>query len=190
MFFERFENMNSFYTNKVIAKIGFKSIGKNVMISRKASFYDVNKITIGNNVRIDDFCILSGRITIKNYVHISAYNALYGKFGIEIGNFSGISPRCTILSATDDFSGNHMIGPLISENLTSIDGGLIKILDFVQIGTNSIIMPKTIIGQGSVIGAFSFVNKSIQPWKICYGIPVKEIKNRSKTVLKLSKKVK
>lgn len=181
--------MNSYYTKKEASRLGFKSIGENVLISKKASFYDIKNISIGSNVRIDDFCILSGKISIKNYVHISAYNALFGKFGIEIGNFAGISPRCTILSASDDFSGNHMIGPMLPEYLTSIKGGLIKISDYVQIGANCIVMPNMKIGKGSVVGAFSFVNKSIKPWKIYYGIPAKEIKERSKTILKLSQKV-
>lgn len=35
-------------------------------------------MTIGSNVRIDDFCILSGRLEFGSYVHIAAYSALYG----------------------------------------------------------------------------------------------------------------
>lgn len=178
--------MNSFYSRTELLNLGFKSIGKKVLVSKKTSFYNPEKIIIGNNVRIDDFCILSGKITIKNHVHISAYNALYGKYGIEIGNFAGISPRSTLLSASDDFSGKHMIGPLVPKKFTSLNGGLIVLSDYVQVGANCIIMPKVLIGEGSVIGAFSFVNKSMNPWKICYGIPAKEIKQRSKKLLSLS----
>lgn len=54
----------SFYTHDELAEIGFKSCGKNVLISRKASIYSPAKIEIGDNVRIDDFCILSGVIFI------------------------------------------------------------------------------------------------------------------------------
>ena len=38
--------------------IGFKSVGKNVLISDKASIYGAGNISIGNNVRIDDFVVL------------------------------------------------------------------------------------------------------------------------------------
>ena len=54
--------MNSFYTENELKQIGFKRIGENVLISRKASIYQPELIEIGNNVRIDDFCILSGNI--------------------------------------------------------------------------------------------------------------------------------
>ena len=181
--------MASFYTKIELKKIGLKSYGKKVLISKKTSIYDAQNITIGNNVRIDDFCILSGKIKIKNNVHISAFCALYGKFGIEIGNFSGISPRCTIFSASDDFSGNFMVGPMVPFEFTNISSGKVKILDYVQIGTNCVIMPCITIGEGSAIGAFSFVTKNIEPWKIYFGIPAKEIKKRSKELLNFVKKI-
>lgn len=70
--------MNSFYSQEELKKIGFLSVGKNVLISKKASIYNPGVISVGNNVRIDDFCILSGKVTIGSYSHIAAYTALYG----------------------------------------------------------------------------------------------------------------
>ena len=80
---------SSFYSEEELLKIGFKSIGKGCLISRKTSFYGVDKISIGNNVRIDDFCILSGNITLGNNIHISAYVALYGAEGIVFEDYTG-----------------------------------------------------------------------------------------------------
>ena len=37
-----------------IKNIGFKTVGKNVLISDRASFYGAENIAIGDNVRIDD----------------------------------------------------------------------------------------------------------------------------------------
>ena len=93
---------SSFYSDEELLSMGFKSIGKGCMISRKASFYGVGRMSIGNNVRIDDFCILSGSITLANNIHISAYVALYGAEGIEFEDYTGISARSTIYSAMDD----------------------------------------------------------------------------------------
>ena len=90
---------SSFYSDEELLSMGFKSIGKGCMISRKASFYGVGRMSIGNNVRIDDFCILSGSITLANNIHISAYVALYGAEGIEFEDYTGISARSTIYSA-------------------------------------------------------------------------------------------
>ncbi|TSB44528.1 acyltransferase, partial [Alkalicoccobacillus porphyridii] len=42
-----------------LKEMGFKSVGENVKISDKASFYGCDNISIGNNVRIDDFCVFS-----------------------------------------------------------------------------------------------------------------------------------
>lgn len=71
----------SFYSTDELRKLGFYSVGSNVRISRKASFYGIERISIGSNVRIDDFCVLSaglGGITIGNYIHIAVYSSLIG----------------------------------------------------------------------------------------------------------------
>ena len=68
--------MNSFYSQEELQSMGFKELGANVLVSRKASIYGAEKISLGNNVRVDDFSILSGRIEIGNHVHIAAYVAL------------------------------------------------------------------------------------------------------------------
>ena len=64
--------MTSFYSEEELKSLGLKHYGKNVLISRKCSIYSAESISIGNHVRIDDFCILSGEITIGDYCHISA----------------------------------------------------------------------------------------------------------------------
>lgn len=176
-------NKNSFLSTKEIEKIGFKSFGKNVLISRYASIYSADEITIGNNVRIDDYCILSGKIELGSYIHISAYTALYGKFGIKLDDYSGLSPRVTIFSATDDFSGNFLIGPMIQENLTNVTGGQVLINKYCQVGAGSIILPNIKIGEGTAIGTMSLVNHDIEEWAIYVGIPAVFLKNRSKKLL-------
>lgn len=182
--------MDSFYSETELKSMGFKQIGDNVKISKKASIYTPEDITIGSNVRIDDFTILSGKIDIGNYVHISAYTALYGKYGIKIGNYCGCSPRSIIFSATDDFSGEYMISPMVPKEYTNIIGGTVILEDFVQLGANTIVMPKSVIHKGSVTGAFSFVNKDLEEWGIYAGIPAKRIKERSKNLLQKGEMIK
>ena len=181
--------MSSFYTEEELKKIGFKSLGKEVYISKKVSIYGAESISIGNHVRIDDFCILSGNIEIGNYVHIGAYVALYGKKGIKINDFCGCSARCTIYSATDDFSGEYMVSPMVPEELTNVTGGIVTLEKFVQLGANTVVMPNLTIGEGTSVGAMSFVNKSLDKWGIYVGIPCRKIKDRKKDIISLSKKV-
>jgi len=176
---------NSFYSKDELAKLGFKTIGSNILISRFARFYGTEKMEIGNHVRIDDFCILSGNIKLGNHVHISAYSALYGKFGIEMQNYSGLSPRCTVFSASDDFSGDFYIGPMIDQRFTNVKGGKVKIGKYSQIGCNCVVLQGVTIFDGVAVGAMSLIIKDLPAWKIYKGIPAKYLKERSKRLLEL-----
>lgn len=176
---------NSFYSPKELKKLGFKNYGENVLVSRKASLYSPIRIELGNNVRIDDFCILSGTIKIGSFVHISAYSALYGKFGIEMEDYTGLSPRCTVFSATDDFSGSYLIGPMVDKKFTNVTGGRVLIKKYSQIGANCVILPKVIVNEGVATGAMCLINKDLEEWNIYAGVPAKFIKKRSKELLNL-----
>ena len=177
-------SQTSFYSEEELSRIGFKSIGKGCKISKKACFYGINSITIGNNVRIDDFSIISGHVTLGNNIHISAYVALYGAKGIVMEDYTGISARTTIYSAMDDFSGEYLVGPIHPEESTNVKGGEVIIKAYSQIGAHVLIFPKLIIGEGCMIGACSMVRKSTDPWGIYFGIPVKRVKERKKAMLK------
>ena len=174
----------SFLTEEELKGIGLRSYGECVKISRFAHIYSPQNISIGNNVRIDDFCVLSGNIIIGSNIHISAYVALYGAMGIELCDYSGISPKSVIYSAMDDFSGEYLIGPIHSEGTTNVIGGYVKVEKYVQIGSNTIVFPNLTIGEGSVIGACSLVRKSVGSWGVYCGIPVKKIKDRSRKLLR------
>ena len=172
-----------FLSREQLSEIGLKSFGDNVLISDKASFYSPGEITIGSNVRIDDFCIFSGNITLGNYIHISAYCALYGKFGIVMEDFTGLSPRCSLFSASDDFGGDYLISPMAPMEFTHVTGGTIYLRRFSQVGGGSIIFPDVTIAEGVAVGAMSLVKSNLEEWGIYAGIPAKKVKTRSKGLL-------
>lgn len=178
------ETKSSFYSEEELKEIGFKSYGSNLKISRFARFYTPQNISIGDNVRIDDFCILSGNISIGSHIHISAYVALYGAMGIVVEDYSGISPKSVVYSAMDDFSGDYLIGPIHPNHSTNVTGGRVFIRKYVQIGGNSTVFPDIEIGEGAVVGACSLVNHNLEPWSIYYGIPAVKHKERNKGLLK------
>ena len=97
----------SFFNTEELKEMGFKGLGNNVVISKKASIYSPQNITIGNNVRIDDFCIISSsnKCKIGNYVHIGCYSSIIGRGEIIIEDFCGISGRVSIYSSNDDYTG-------------------------------------------------------------------------------------
>lgn len=186
--------MNSFYSVEELTQMGFKSLGGNgfhdetldICVSRKASIYSPEKISLGNHVRIDDFCILSGDIEIGNYVHIAAYCALFGgDKGIEMKDFSGLSSRCVIYAVSDDYSGENLTNPTVPQKYTGVTGEKVVLEKHVIVGTGCSIMPGVVIHEGSAVGSMSLVNKSIDGWGIYVGIPCKKVKDRSKEVLQL-----
>lgn len=181
---------SNFYSKEELNKLSFCSFGEDVLISRKASIYGAEHISLGSHVRIDDFCILSaGRIEIGNYVHIGAYTGLYGAGGIKIGNFCGVSMHSLLLSATDDFSGQHMISPLVPEEYTSVKKALIELKDYVQLGAQTVVLPGVTAQEGAVTGACSLVLSDLPGWTINIGIPVRVLKKRYRCPKSLSENI-
>ena len=127
--------------------------------------------------------MFSGNITLGNYIHISAYTALYGKYGIEIDDYSGLSSRVTLLSGSDDFSGQYGVGAMLPEEIRNVITGKIILGKYVQIGLGTLVMPEITIGDGSAVGAMSLVNNSIPSWKIAVGVPAKIVKDRDKGLI-------
>ena len=167
--------MNSYYKENDLKLIGLAGYGSNVLISHKTSFYSPEKITIGDNVRIDDFCILSGKITLGSNVHIAAYCQLVGTYGITISNFSGLSSHVTIYSASDDYDGVLLTNPMNNPNPP---GGPVFLGEYVIIGSHTVILPNVTINDGVAVGALSLVNKDIPAWKIAQGMPIRIFKDR------------
>lgn len=168
-----------------VAEMGFSSVGENVLISDRASFYNCRNIRIGNNVRIDDFCILSAGakgINIGDYVHIASYCSLIGSALIELKEFSGLSSRVSIYSSSDDYSGTYMTNPTVPDELTNVAHADVTIGKHVIVGSGSVVLPGVILEEGVAIGALSLVSKSCQAFGIYSGVPAKRIKERKKNI--------
>lgn len=175
---------NSFYSQEELLSIGFKRIGDSCLISRNACFYGVNNIEIGNHVRIDDFCILSGSIILHDYIHISAYASLFsGKSKIEIGDFCAVSSRTAIYAESDDYSGETMVNPMIPEKFKNLQRGEVILKKHVIIGSGSTVLPDLVIGEGVAVGAMSLINRDLEEWTIYAGIPCRRIRERSRELL-------
>lgn len=182
----------SIYTEEELQSIGFKFIGNNVRISKKASFYGIDKIEIGNNVRIDDFCVLSageGGINIGNYIHIAVYSSLIGAGRIILKDFCNISSRVSIYSSNDDYSGEYMTNPMVPEEFTNVCHKDVMIDKHVIVGSGSVILPGVVLSEGVAIGAISLVNKSCPEFTIWAGAPIKYIKDRKKDLLFIEQKL-
>lgn len=182
--------MTSFYSDSELKEIGFKSIGENVLISRKTSLYGVSRISIGSNVRIDDFCVISagsGGIEIGNYVHIAVYVSLQGDGKITMEDFSGISSRTAIYSSNDDYFGNYMSNPTVPKKFTNVKSAPVTICKHALVGSGSVVLPGVTLNVGCAIGALSLVTRDCEEFKIYAGNPLKKLFPRSRNLLEHEK---
>lgn len=166
--------------------MGFAALGVNVIISDKASLYNCKGISIGNNVRIDDFCVLSagsGGIKIGNYVHIAAYSSLVGSGAIILSDYCGLSSRVSIYSSSDDYSGAAMTNPVVPLKYTNVRHADVILKKHVIVGSGSVILPGVLLEEGVAIGAISLVNKSCDAFCIYSGNPIRKISERKKDLI-------
>ena len=184
-------NATSFYSYEELQGLGLKKFGQDVCISRKASLYGCEYIELGNHVRIDDFCVLSGSICIGDYVHVAVATLLFGgQSGIIISDYCNISSRTAVYALSDDYSGKTMTNPLIPNKYKNVVDKEVVLHKHVIIGTGSTILPGCIIGEGTAVGAMSLINQDTIPWNIYAGIPAHILKPRDKNLLDLEKKFK
>jgi galactoside O-acetyltransferase len=180
--------MDSFYTEEELKTLGLKHYGKNVKISRKAMIYNTDQIEIGNHVRIDDFCILSGRIQFGDYIHIGVFTQLSGSTGgMYLHDFSGVSYNSTILANSDDYSGEFLTNPMVPMKYRKIAPAPVVFEKHALVATRCAVMPGITLGEGCAVGAMSLVLKDVDPWSIYVGIPAKWIKERKRDLIRLEK---
>jgi acetyltransferase-like isoleucine patch superfamily enzyme len=180
---------SDFYTDEELRKANFKYLGKNVKVKRNASLYFTENMILDDWARIDDFTVIvasSQEVRIGKYVHIPSLCYIAGSHGFEMDDFSGLSPAVYIFTGSDDYTNGKLTNSVVaglSQNLTGGPHGKVVLEKHVLIGSNTVILPKVTIGIGSSVGANSLVTKSLEPWGVYAGSPVKFLKERSKTIL-------
>lgn len=177
-------------SREAVETLGFASVGESAQISDRASFYGVSRIALGNNIRIDDFCVLSagiGGISVGNHVHIAVYSSLIGCGKITLSNFCNISSRVAIYSSSDDYSGATMTNPTVPSEYTGVTHADVFLGKHVIVGSGSVILPGVTLEEGVAVGALSLVNRNCKAFGIYAGNPARRIKERKRDLLDLEK---
>lgn len=101
------------------------------------------------------------KLELGDRTDIGAFTYINAKNGVVLEDFVQVGSHCSIYS------------------VSTIDNkeGRVVLKKNCKIGSHSVIMPGVTIGENSVIGAFSFVNKDIPENMLAYGVPAKAIKN-------------
>jgi dTDP-4-amino-4,6-dideoxy-D-glucose acyltransferase len=174
-----------------LEEMGFLSLGTDLRISDRATFYGCAKIALGSNVRIDDFCVLSagqGGIAIGNHVHVAVYSALIGAGRITLSDFCNISSRVSIFSSSDDYSGATMTNPTVSDKYKNVLHSDVTLGKHVIVGSGSVILPGTTLEEGVAVGALSLVKSSCTAFGIYAGNPARRVRERKRELLGLEGK--
>lgn len=176
----------AFLSHEELMSIGFKRLGDGVKVSDKAAIYNPEQIEIGDNSRIDDFCVISGNVIIGRNVHIAVFcNVAGGEKGVTFEDFSGLAYGCHVFSQSDDYSGKTLTNPTIPAKYKNEYKAAVLLKRHVIIGTCSIVLPGVVVEEGCSVGAMSMVTKSTEPWSIYFGIPAKRLKARKQDLLEL-----
>ena len=103
-------------------------------------------------------------LQLGKYVDIGAFTYINAKNGVIIEDFVQIGSHCSIYS------------------VSTIDGkeGKVILRRNCRIGSHSVIMPGVTVGENSIVGAFSFVNRDIPANVVAFGIPARVIRKLTK----------
>jgi len=177
-----------FLSHNQLTSMGFKYLGKNVRISDRAAIYNADQIEIDDNSRIDDLCVLSGKVKIGRNVHIAVFcNIAGGSEGVTIEDFAGLAYGCQVFSQSDDYSGGTLTNPTVPAMYKRETKKAVTVGRHCIVGASSLVFPGVTLGEGSCVGAMSMVTKSTEEWTVYFGIPAKRLKNRKKDLLVLEK---
>lgn len=167
-------------------------VGSQVNIHPTVQLFNPRQIFIGDNVRIDCFCVISAGekgVHIGNHVHLAAGVYIFGSGGkVALEDFSGLSSRVSVYTGTDDFSEGFLTGPTVPDAYRKVRQGDVTIRKHVIVGSGTVIMPDVEVGLAAAVGALSFIRKNVQDFDIVAGNPPRVIGRRNPQILDLEKK--
>ncbi|MDD2299277.1 MAG: hypothetical protein PHU69_06495 [Fermentimonas sp.] len=157
-----------------------KKCGNNVIIGKTVRIRYPELVEIGDNVIIDDFTYISTELRLHSYVHISAGCKLIGgKLSmIEMYDFATLSPNVVLVAGSDDYR-SGMAGPFVSmEYKAQAEIGSIFINKHCIVGAGSVVLPNSILEEGSAVGALSLVKGILERYTLYAGVPARIIGQR------------
>ncbi len=125
-------------------------------------------LKFGKGANIYHNSYVYGDVKVGENTWIGPFTLIDGTGGLEIGN-------CCCISAGVHIYTHDTVNRFVSGGKEPTNYASVKIEDCCYIGPQSVIRAGISIGKHSIIGACSFVNKSIPPNSIAVGIPAKVI---------------
>jgi len=114
--------------------------------------------------------IEEGKLTQWNWLVQHKDNLELGN-KTDIGAFTYINAQNGVIIEDEVQIGSHC--SIYSVSTIDDKNGQVILKKNCRIGSHSVIMPGVTVGENSIIGAFSFVNKDIPDDAVAYGVPAK-----------------
>ena len=178
----------AYLTSEQVRDLGLRNVGENVLISDRCVIYDPARTSIGDNSRVDDFCVLAGEIDVGRNVHVTVFcNLAGGRSGLSIGDFSTLAYGCHVIAQSDDYSGETMTNSTVPARFKSERSERVEIGEHVILGAGTVVLEGVRLADGTAAGARTLFLKSSEPWTIYVGQPARKLRPRSKNLLTLAK---
>jgi len=153
-----------------------------VIIGKTVRIRYPEEVSIGDNCIIDDFTYISTSLVLKANIHISPNCSIIGgkNSSVSFDEYSTTSPGVVLVAGSDDYVGG-IANPMAHMKVRgNHEIGHIRLGRHCIVGSNSVVLPNVVFGEGAAVGALSLVRRDLEPWTLSAGIPAKKIKNRNK----------
>ncbi len=168
-------------------------VGEDVIIDNDVVFKRPEFVSIGDHVAIDKGFYCTTKIEIGNYVHISPYVTCIG--GVDghfiCKGFNNIMAGARIVCSSDRFDDSGLFGAMVPKELkgTQITKPVVM-EEFSNIGTNSIVLPGSILRKGVLLAAGSLLIGDTEEWGVYKGNPAVLVKKiNPEKIIKNAKKL-
>jgi acetyltransferase-like isoleucine patch superfamily enzyme len=101
---------------------------------------------------------------LGRFTDIGVFTVINAQKGVTIEDEVQIGSHCAILSASTI---DNKEGPVVLKKNC-------------KIGTHSTVMPNVTVGENTIIGAHSFVNRDVPPDEVWAGVPAKKLEYKEK----------
>jgi acetyltransferase-like isoleucine patch superfamily enzyme len=168
-------------------------LGEDVIINKDVYIKNKDEARIGSHVAIDKGFYCTTKLNIGDYVHISPYvTCIGGNNGAFTSlGFNNIMAGTRIICGSDRFDDSGLFGAMIPKEFkgTQIIKPVVMEM-FSNTGTNSVIMPGSILRKGCLLTIGSVLFGDTEEWGVYSGNPAKLVKKiNPKTILEFAEKM-
>ena len=183
----------------------FRRCGRGVVFGRDLVVRNAHRISLGDNVVLDDGCVVDGRgagpagveigdrtilgrgvsiqakigpIRIGSDSDIGMHSVIHSQGGVDIGREVVLGGGCKISGGVFQTERRATCGAMGGREQTRWTKGPIRIGDRCLIGFGSLFLDGVEIGEGSVIGAGSVMLAGVPPWSVAAGVPGRVLRMR------------